>query len=199
MSVMLSAASCLQWAKHSLGAASESELENQASQLHADDRAAAPLFLPYLGGERTPHNQANLRASFHGIGHGTSQAAMAYAVFEGVTFGLLDGLAALRQGGSEVHRLSLVGGGARSAMWAQQLASALDIEIVTHQESTAGGALGAARLAWMANGGTLADVCVQPTVAQSYQPNASEQAMLRPRYARFKALYAALQTMQSAA
>lgn len=197
MSVMLSAASCLQWAKHSLGAASESELENQASQLHAEDRAAAPLFLPYLGGERTPHNQANLRASFHGIGNGTSQAAMAYSVFEGVTFGLLDGLAALRQGGSEVRRLSLVGGGARSAMWAQQLASALNVEIVTHQESTAGGALGAARLAWMAHGGTLADVCVQPAVAQSYHPNDAERAMLLPRYARFKALYAALQTVQS--
>lgn len=196
MSVMLSAASCLQWAARSLGASSENELENQASQLGFNDRALAPLFLPYLGGERTPHNQANLQASFHGIGHNTEQAAMAYSVIEGVTFGLADGLAALKQAGSQISRLSLVGGGARSAMWAQQLASALNVEIVTHDESTAGAALGAARLAWMAKGGAMADVCVQPTVVQSYLPNALERAVLLPRYAQFQAIYAALQSIQ---
>jgi xylulokinase len=196
MSVMLSAASCLQWAKGALGAASESELEARASSLDFSARAAAPLFLPYLSGERTPHNDAVLRASFHGISHSADQAAMAYAVMEGVSFGLTDGLNALKKAGSEVSRLSLVGGGARSALWAQQLASSLNIEIVTHAESAAGGALGAARLGWLATGAPAAQVCIQPAVSQRYLPDAAEQALLAPRYARFEALYPALKTVQ---
>jgi xylulokinase len=154
------------------------------------------LFLPYLSGERTPHNDAVTRGSLHGLSHGSDQAALAYAVIEGVTFGLTDGLNALKKAGSTVNRLSLVGGGARSAFWAQQLASSLNVEIVTHAESTAGGALGAARLGWLATGATLAQVCTQPAVSKSYLPDAAEQAFLAPRYAKFQALYPALRALQ---
>lgn len=196
MSVMLSAASCLQWAKQALGAASESELEAKAAALSFAEREAAPLFLPYLSGERTPHNDAVTRGSLHGLGHSSDQAALAYAVIEGVSFGLTDGLNALKKAGSTVNRLSLVGGGARSALWAQQLASSLDVEIVTHTESAAGGALGAARLGWLATGASVAQVCIQPAVAKRYTPDATEQAMLSPRYARFQALYPALKALQ---
>ena len=195
MSVMLSAASCLQWAKQALGAPSESALEQQASGLDFASRADAPLFLPYLSGERTPHNDAVIRASFHHISHSTSQAALAYSVIEGVTFGLTDGLNALKKAGSNVTRLSLVGGGARSAMWAQQLASSLNVEIVTHADSAAGGALGAARLGWLAAGASLEQVCTQPAVTRSYRPDAAEQALLAPRYARFQAIYPALKAL----
>jgi len=195
MSVMLSAASCLQWAASALGMASAGALEALASQLSASQQAEAPLFLPYLSGERTPHNDARIRGSFHGLSGSTDQAALAYAVIEGVSFGLTDGLKALQQAGSTVSRLSLVGGGARSAFWAQQLASSLDIEIVTHAESTAGGALGAARLAWLATGASEAMVCVPPAIDKIYQPDAAEQARLAPRYARFSALYQALKNI----
>ena len=196
MSVMLSAASCLQWAKQALGAASESELETKAAALSFEERAVAPLFLPYLSGERTPHNDAVTRGSLHGLSHSSDQAALAYAVIEGVTFGLTDGLNALKKAGSSVTRLSLVGGGARSAFWAQQLASSLDVEIVLHAESTAGGALGAARLGWLATGASVLDVCTRPGVTHSYQPDAHEQAFLAPRYAKFQALYPALKALQ---
>jgi xylulokinase len=196
MSVMLSAASCLQWARQALGAASESELEAKAAALDFAARASAPIFLPYLSGERTPHNDAVMRGSFHGISHNTDQAALAYAVIEGVTFGLTDGLGALKKAGSQVSRLALVGGGARSAFWAQQLASSLDVEIVLTAESAAGGALGAARLGWLAHGGTLEQVCTQPAITRSYVPDAAEQALLAPRYARFQALYPALKALQ---
>ena len=221
MSVMLSAASCLQWAKQAFGAASESELEAKAAGLSFEQRAAAPLFLPYLSGERTPHNDAVTRGSLHGLSHSADQAALAYAVIEGVTFGLTDGLNALkkagnvmapssgsarppegvqsslgRPGGQLITRLSLVGGGARSAMWAQQLASSLNVEIVTTAESAAGGALGAARLAWLATGATIEQVCTQPVVTQSYVPDVAEQAFLAPRYAKFQALYPALKALQ---
>jgi xylulokinase len=121
---------------------------------------------------------------------------MAYAVIEGVTFGLTDGLNALKKAGSDVRRLSLVGGGARSAFWAQQLASSLNVEIVTHTESAAGGALGAARLGWLATGASVEQVCVQPAVTHSYFPDLQEQAFLTPRYARFQAIYPALKALQ---
>jgi xylulokinase len=192
---MLSAASCLQWAADLLGMESAGALEAKASQLSDADRATAPLFLPYLSGERTPHNDAQMRGSFHGLSHSTNRAALAYAVIEGVTFGLTDGLNALKKAGSTVNRLSLVGGGARSAFWAQQLASSLNVEIVTHPESTAGGALGAARLGWLATGASVAQVCVRPAVAKSYLPQSAEQHLLNPRYARFCALYPALKSL----
>lgn len=189
MSVMLSAASSLQWVTRLLGAPSEGALAMQASALSLAERSAAPIFLPYLDGERTPHNDADIRGSFHGLGFTTDAARLAYAVMEGVTFGLRDGLAALTAAGSSVQRLSLVGGGARSAMWAQQLASSLNIHIVTHSDSVVGGALGAARLAWLSTGATLQSVCKTPAVEVAYAPDADEQDMLSLRYARFRALY----------
>ncbi len=202
MSVMLSAASCLQWAARLLGAESETALEAQASAVTLAQRENAPIFLPYLSGERTPHNNATVRGSFHGLSHDTTSALVAYAVMEGVAFGLCDGLRALQVAGCSVHRLSLVGGGARSAMWAQQLASALNIEIVTHTGSASGGALGAARLAWLAHlahdatahtpfQAALKTVCVAPEIDHVFTPDAAEQAVLAPRYAQFRALYAA--------
>ncbi len=196
MSVMLSAASCLQWAAGLLGLESAAAVEAKASQLAKGERSAAPIFLPYLSGERTPHNDAQVRGSFHGLGHSTDQAAMAYAVIEGVTFGLTDGLNALKTAGSHVSSLSLVGGGARSAFWAQQLASSLNVDIVTHPESTAGGALGAARLAWLATGAPEQQVCIKPQIDKTYSPDAAEQRLLAPRYARFKAQYQALKSVQ---
>ncbi|WNO06139.1 xylulokinase [Rhodoferax mekongensis] len=189
MSVMLSAASSLQWVTDLLGAPNAGVVAEKAGALSAAQRAAAPLFLPYLGGERTPHNDANVRGSFHGLSFDTDAARLGYAVIEGVTFGLKDGLAALNAAGSTVNRLSLVGGGARSTFWAQQLATALDVEIVTHGSSAVGGALGAARLGWLATGAAQADVCLSPEVDATYRPDAAEQPLLLERYATFRSLY----------
>ena len=189
MSVMLSAASSLQWVTDLLGAPDAGVVAEKASALSVAQRAVSPLFLPYLGGERTPHNDANVRGSFHQLNFDTDAARLGYAVMEGVTFGLKDGLAALHAAGSSVQRLSLVGGGARSTFWAQQLASALNVEILTHGSSAVGGALGAARLGWLATGTALADVCLTPEVDATYRPDANEQTMLLERYAMFRSLY----------
>ena len=196
MSVMLSAASCLHWATKLLGAQSDAALEAKARSVSAMGRRAAPIFLPYLSGERTPHNDAKIRGSFHELSHDTDGAALAYSVMEGVSFGLADGLRALQAAGCSVQRLSLVGGGARSALWAQQLATLLDIEIVTHDGSAAGGALGAARLAWLATGASIAQICTAPGIAQTFTPDTAEREILTPRYARFRALYPVLQALQ---
>jgi xylulokinase len=197
MSVMLSAASCLQWVTKLLGANSEAVLESQASSLNTAQRILAPLFLPYLSGERTPHNDAVTRGSFHALSHDTDAAALAYSVIEGVSFGLTDGMHALKAAGCDVKQLSLVGGGARSGLWAQQLSTLLDIDIVTHQESAAGGALGAARLAWLAAGAHVSDVCLAPKVTKVYQPDVKEKSILMPRYDRFRAIYPALKSIQT--
>lgn len=189
MSVMLSAASSLQWVSELLGAPHAGVVADRAGALSLRERSESPLFLPYLGGERTPHNDALVRGSFHGLNFDTDAARLGYSVIEGVTFGLQDGLAALHAAGSHVSRLSLVGGGARSAFWAQQLASALNVEIVTHGSSTVGGALGAARLAWLATGAPASAVCSAPEVDARYHPEPAEQEMLAPRYAQFRALY----------
>jgi xylulokinase len=195
MSVMLSAASCLQWVTKLLGASSEAVLEAQAGGMNEAQRSHAPLFLPYLSGERTPHNDAVTRGSFHELNHDTDAAALAYSVIEGVSFGLADGMRALQAAGCDVKQLSLVGGGARSALWAQQLATLLNMNIVTHQESAAGGALGAARLAWLATGAPMADVCLAPKVTKIYQTDAKEIQILAPRYERFRAIYPALKSI----
>jgi xylulokinase len=189
MSVMLSAASALQWVADLLGAANAGEVATRAAALSAHDRAASPLFLPYLSGERTPHNDANVRGSFHGLDFDTDAARLGYAVMEGVSFGLLDGLAALNAAGSTVSRLSLVGGGARSGFWAQMLASALNVEIVTHGGSAVGGALGAARLGVLSVGAPMASVCLPPPVDTVFRPDPAERDLLAPRHEIFRSLY----------
>lgn len=189
MSVMLSAASALQWVSELLGAANAGEVATRAAVLNASDRAASPLFLPYLSGERTPHNDAQVRGSFHGLDFDTNAARLGYAVMEGVSFGLLDGLAALNAAGSTVSRLSLVGGGARSPFWAQMLASALYVEIVTHGGSAVGGALGAARLGALSVGAPMALVCLPPPIDTVYRPDPAERALLAPRHELFRSLY----------
>jgi sugar (pentulose or hexulose) kinase len=153
-------------------------------------------YVPYLSGERTPHNDAVTRGSFHELSNDTDAAALAYAVIEGVSFGLADGMRALQAAGCDVKQLSLVGGGARSALWAQQLASLLNINIVTHEESAAGGALGAARLGWLATGASVADVCLAPKISKTYKPDPEESKILAPRYERFRAIYPALKAIQ---
>ena len=199
MSVMLSAASCLKWVKELVNAPSEADLVESASKLSLAQRANAPLFLPYLSGERTPHNSATLRGSFHQLSFDTDATNFGYAVIEGVSFGLCDGLAALRAAGSSVQQLSLVGGGARSEMWAQQLASALDIEIVVATDAARSAALGAARLGWLASienkassairAAAVSEICPAPSVALRYVPDAAEQAMLWDRLERFRSIY----------
>lgn len=192
MSVMLSAASALRWVCGVLGLASEAALLDRVAVLTAEQRRHAPLFLPYLSGERTPHDDADAQGVLFGLTHDHDAAAIGYAVIEGVSFGLLDGWRSLSAEGSPVRSLSLVGGGARSDLWAQLLASLLGVTMRVPAHGTAGGAVGAARLAWLADGGDEAEVCREGDVAHEFQPVDAEARHLLPRYERFRALYPAL-------
>ncbi len=192
MSVMLSAASALRWGTQTLGQPNEAALIEQVAALTPAQRQQAPIFLPYLSGERTPHNNPHAQGVFFGLTQAHGPADLGYAVLEGVGFGLLDGWQALQAGGGHADQLWLVGGGARSDWWARLLASLLDVRLVTGVGAEAGGALGAARLAWLAMGGTVAEVCRTPDVARVAEPDATLAASLRDRHARFQRLYAAL-------
>lgn len=188
MSVMLTAASALRWLCTLLGA-SETTLLSEVATLSAAEQRSAPLFLPYLSGERTPHNDPRAVGAFHGLTHDVSRASLAYAVLEGVSFGMADGLKALNDAGTTLTTCSLIGGGARSPFWAQLLADVLDLPVTTHQGGEAGGALGAARLGWLADGGEETEVCRKPAVLARYLPDARQQPVRLKRLAGFRLLY----------
>lgn len=188
MSVMLSAASDLRWLCQILSC-DETTLMNEVAALTGDERRQAPLFLPYLSGERTPHNDPQASGAFYQLTHSVNRAQLGYAVIEGVAFGLADGLRVLSEAGTELTECSLAGGGARSPEWAQLIADVLNVTLVTHQGSETGGALGAARLAWLADGGEMATVCIKPAEKQRFTPDASHWEYLQQRLQRFRLMY----------
>jgi xylulokinase len=191
MSVMLSASSAITWAARSFGLGSEAALLAAAATLNGNARARAPLFLPYLSGERSPYNDAHAQGVLFGMTHAHGPADVAYAVVEGVSLGLRDGLETLVRPAGD---LVLVGGGARSAWWAQLLADILEVPLSVCEGGEAGGAMGAARLAWLADGGAEAEVCRPPQLRQRFEPERATGGTTASRHARFKALYAALRS-----
>ena len=197
MGVMLSAASCLRWAVQATGAADEAALLDEVEAAGVAARVTAPLFLPYLSGERTPHNDPLASGVWFGLRHDTGRALLAYSVLEGVAFGLCDSLLALQAAGGQVGSAALVGGGSQSIYWARLLASALDVPLTLNSGAHVGAALGAARLALLAAnpGLTVDEVCVAPPVLQTIAPDPAWRAALLPRYARFRALYGQLQPL----
>ena len=196
MAVMLSAAGCLRWVTKLLGAADEAALLAEVEALSAEARRRAPLFLPYLSGERTPHNDPHAKGVWFGLGHDTDRAALAYAVLEGVAFGLADGYRALQAVGTDLQSASLVGGGARSRLWAELIASALGLPLHRHHGGEVGAAFGAARLAMLAAdpAARVEDICLQPPLLDRIEP-APWSADLAPRFDRFRQLYQTLRPL----
>lgn len=189
MSVMLSAASAFGWVTRLTRYDSEAVLAHEASLLTLSEREQAPIFLPYLSGERTPHNNATASGCFIGLRPEHDASTLGYAVMEGVTFGLMDGLHAMQGPHAGGAVLALVGGGARSDLWAQMIASGLGRTVMRDDGAQAAAALGAARLGWMANGGAEADVCRAPQAEHCFEPQVGEASLLQARYQRFRALY----------
>lgn len=184
MSVHLSAASCIDWAAHLIGAQGAAGFFAKAEQAGA---ASGPeLFLPYLSGERTPHNDAEVRAGFLRLDNDTTPERLAQAVLEGVAFALADGLDALRGAGTQVESLAVIGGGARSHYWGETIAAALGVELVYLRGGEVGPAMGAARLAQICvDGGSPAEVCAAPPVANRIAPDPDLAARLAPKRAAF--------------
>jgi xylulokinase len=188
MSVMLSAASALDWVGQLTG---ESDLQQLVAAAQARGlRRAAPYFLPYLSGERTPHNDPHCRGVFFGLNSQTVRADLALAVLEGVALGFADGMDVLLENGGVIGEISVTGGGARFAYWGTLLAAALNRALTYRQGSEIGAAMGAARLARLALTGEPARaVCTMPPVVQVIQPDAGLAELLAERRATFMRLY----------
>ena len=191
MSVHLSAASCLDWAAAATG--------TDAHGLLAAAQGAAPgpeLFLPYLSGERTPHNDPQVRGAFLRLSHDSTSARLALAVLEGVAFAHADGIAALRAAGTRIESLAVIGGGARSRFWGTIIAAALDVRLDYLDGGEVGPALGAARLAQIAvTGADPAEVCTPPPVRESVLPDPALAERLAPKLERFRAAYPAIKSL----
>ena len=159
MGVTLSAAASLAWWAGVTGRSEAALLD----EMGAPSTPSAALFLPYLGGERTPHNDATLRGAFAGLSHATDRASLTQAVLEGVAFSMRDCLDALAASGTRVASADVIGGGSRSRAWIAILASVLGIRLHRLAAGEHGGAFGAARLARMAvTGETPGAVCTPP-------------------------------------
>lgn len=199
MGAMLAGASCLRWVTRLLGQPSEQALlEHVSAALPVDQSVAvtSPLFLPYLAGERTPHNDPLLRGGFMNLGHDSTPAMLGYAVLEGVGFGLLDAMNATLCAGATVNACALVGGGARSEYWAQLLANIIDREIYTLQGSELSACIGAAKLGFLSIGQG-AELLQQGLPAKArYQPVPAVQPALQVRYQKFRGLLAAAQGLR---
>jgi xylulokinase len=189
---MLTASSALSWWSGITGAAPAELLAALPAQ---PARAAAPIFLPYLSGERTPHADPGATGSFLGLTHAHGRDDLSYAVIEGVAHVFADGLAALHEAGSRPQRLLAIGGGARSDAWLQLLADTLRLPVDRPAGAEVGPALGAARLAWLGLGIPLAEVVAPPRIARSFDPDPRRADEREHRLRRFRAAYAPVRAL----
>ncbi|HVY63331.1 MAG TPA: xylulokinase [Gammaproteobacteria bacterium] len=190
MGVILSATDSLSWLAALTGTTPADLTASLGTRLASPGRVT---FLPYLGGERTPHNDATIRGAFAGMGHETDRRALAQAVVEGVAFALCDSRDALRAAGTTITRLAAVGGGTRSRYWLQVLATALNLPLDVPVAGDFGAAFGAARLGMIAaTGADPGRVCAPPPIGETVEPDAEQVAAYAAARERYRALYPAI-------
>lgn len=188
MSVILSAASAVDWATKALGFANVAQLfqavENEPSFTDL-------LFLPYLSGERTPHNDPNAKGAFWGLTHNDNPSTMAKAVIEGVSFALAQGIQALDSSGVAAEKITLIGGGAKSHYWRQLLADISGKTFEYRVGGDIGPALGTAKLAQMAVNPqqSINEICQPLMLEQRYQPNLQRHQQFLAKQEKFTELY----------
>jgi xylulokinase len=190
MGVILSATDALNWHSGITGRGA-AELINELG-----DGLKVPgsvTFLPYLSGERTPHNDAAIRGAFAGLGHESSRVVLTQAVLEGVSFAIRDSLEALRAAGTRLTRVTAIGGGSRSRYWLKSIATALNLPVDLPADGDFGAAFGAARLGLIAaTGADPVAVCTAPETAETIAPEASLVAAYEDAYRRYRRLYPAI-------
>jgi xylulokinase len=191
MGVILSATDSLNWLS---GITGTRQAELSAAAEAQFTGPGEEIFLPYLSGERTPHNNAGARGSFVGLSHRSDQARLAQAVMEGVAFAFRDCGRVLADAGTRIDRLIAVGGGSKSKLWLRLLATNLDMAISVPADGDFGGALGAARLALCAaENADPAEVMTRPGIKEVIAPDPALRAPYAEHYARYRALYPAIE------
>ncbi len=188
MSVILSAASCVDWAVKLTG---QKDAASMFAAIEARGRPAdTEIFLPYLSGERTPHNDPHAKGVLFGVTHETDAASLGQAVLEGVAFAFRDGMDALTDSGATLETITVIGGGARSNYWGKILASALGRPLVYRDGGEVGPAYGAARLAQLADtGSSIEAVCTAPAILHVADPDEALVELFAERISKFRSLY----------
>jgi len=190
MGVILSATDSLNWLAELTGRAPVELTAALGERLEPPSRVT---FLPYLGGERTPHNDAAVRGVFVGLGHESDRRALTRAVLEGVAFALCDSRDALRSAGTTIARVAAVGGGTRSRYWLEVLATALNVPVDVPVAGDFGAAFGAARLAIVAATSSAPEqICTAAPVAETIEPSAALVEEFAAAHERYRALYPAI-------
>lgn len=191
MGVILAATDALNWLAKLTGR-SAAELTQNLGDVSAPSKT---MFLPYLGGERTPHNDADIRGQFLHLDHATDATAAARAVMQGVCFAFADCRDALAATGTTLPRALAMGGGSKSDHWLSMMASTLDIPLDVPQAGDFGAALGAARLGMMAGAGAGPDIATQPPIARTFDPDRSLTDAMAQGHARYIHAYSVLKDM----
>ncbi len=188
MGCMLSAASCNKWwMDEIIGTKDYAKEQGQATKLGENH----VFFLPYLMGERSPHNDPNARGTFIGLTMDTTRADMTQAVLEGVAFALRDSLEVAKSLGIQIERTKICGGGAKSPLWRKILANVLNIKVDV-LENEEGPGLGGAMLAAVACGeyGSVAEAARKIVrVAETIEPEKGLSALYEKRYQQFREIY----------
>ena len=195
MGVILSATDSLRWYEKITGV-DAAELTGALGETLLDPSGV--IFLPYLGGERTPHNDASIRGGFAGLGHESGRDVLTRAVMEGVCFAFRDCLEALKEAGTSLDRATAVGGGSRSPYWLKLMATVLGVPVEVPAEGDFGAAFGAARLGLMAaEGADPASVCSPPAIEAVHEPDRNLEPAYADAYRRYRALYPAIKGVMS--
>lgn len=190
MGVILSATDALNWHSRVTGAPAASLTQELGDALKAP---SGVTFLPYLSGERTPHNDAAIRGAFFGLGHESSRTVLTQAVLEGVSFAIRDSLEALESAGTVLTRVTAIGGGSRSRYWLKSIATALNLPVDLPADGDFGAAFGAARLGLVAATGVdPVAVCGMPATAETIEPETALTAAYEDAYQRYRRLYPAI-------
>ena len=194
MGVMLSSGEALSWAAKVLGEPEKTLLAPLGDTMAGP---ASVQFLPYLSGERTPHNDPDASGAFLGLSAATTRSDLAQAVLEGVAFAVRDNLDALGAAGTHLQAIDLVGGGSRSNLWAQIMADVLGIPVTRVEEGEVGAALGAARLGRLAaTGESPIAVCEKPKPIKTFNPRDGVVAAYAAAHARWHRFYPALKDIR---
>jgi len=190
MGVILSATDALNWHSSVTGKSAADLTGELGETLKAP---SSVTFLPYLSGERTPHNDATIRGAFIGLGHESGRVVLTQAVLEGVAFAIRDNLEALRSAGTDIARVTAIGGGSRSRYWLASIATALGVPVDLPADGDFGAAFGAARLGLIAaTGADPVAVCTPPRTAGTIEPVALLSDAYADAYKRYRALYPAI-------
>ena len=188
MGCILSAASCNKWWMDEILKTTEYAREQEKIKNLGENRV---FFLPYLMGERSPHNDPDARAMFLGMSMDTTREDMTQAVLEGVAFGLRDSLEVARSLGIRIERSKICGGGAKSLLWKKIIANVLNVKVDV-PETEEGPGYGAAILAAVAcSEYASVEEAAQKLlkVVDTVEPDAELAAKYEERYAQFKQIY----------